>query len=160
VLTARLAGLRDVFPQTHHDEFEFSERQFPTYGMLLACNNPFAAAIGESRWCVFVAGTRSLGTSGGVLALVTMLNAMRDDPERNFSSVVITTAPDVRARVSALLYRTRDVERSMLAGSRPRPRSRITLEPEGLDPHYSDTYLPVSVEYLSYDGDIPQWRKL
>ena len=36
------------------------------------------------------------------------------------------------------------------------------LTPEGIDPHYSDSYVPVGVEYLSYaDASAPpQWRLL
>ena len=48
---------------------------------------------------------------------------------------------------------------------------RRTLAPEGIDPHYSDSYVPVGVEYLSYasysgtdpeagDRPAPEWRLL
>ncbi|HEV2784233.1 MAG TPA: hypothetical protein VGX25_33015 [Actinophytocola sp.] len=161
VLTARLAGLSALFPHTRGDEAEFDERVFPTYGMVLACRNPFAAAVDRSHWCVFIAGTRSLGTSGGVLALAAMLNAMHADPERNFFSLAPTAAPDVRARVSAVLYRTREVEQAVLRRSgRLLPRTRRLLEPEGLDLNYSDSYMPTAVEYLGYETGVPEWRTL
>ena len=75
------------------------ERLFPTFGMIMACRNPFAAALGQSRWCVFVAGTRSLGTSGAVLGLAAMLRQMHGDPGLNFSSTVRTTRDGVQAQV-------------------------------------------------------------
>ena len=62
------------------------ERLYPTHAMILACRNPYAAALGRSRWCVFVAGTRSLGTSGAVLALTLMLRQMRARPGRPSSA--------------------------------------------------------------------------
>ena len=39
-------------------------------------------------------------------------------------------------------------------------RQRHTLPPVGLDPGYSDTYLPTNVEYLRYDGAQSAWRPL
>jgi hypothetical protein len=161
LLTARLARLDSVFQHTRGDEVELDERVFPTYGMLLACRNPYASAVGESRWCVFIAGTRSLGTSGGVLALVMMLKAMASDPARNFYSQVPTAAPDVQACVSAVLYRTSEVEQSMLRrGNQTVPRERRWLRPDVLDPDYSDTYIPTGVEYLSYAAGQPAWELL
>ncbi len=160
-LTVLLAGAAEVFPHAREGRVELDERIYPTYGMILACRNPFAAALGRSRWCVFVAGTRSLGTSGATLALVCMLRAMRRDPHANFYSEVPTDSPTVRARVSAVLCRTVEVEQSILQrDGRITPRQRQRLAPEGLDPHYSDSYLPVAVEYLSYAHAEPQWAAL
>jgi hypothetical protein len=111
---------------------------------------------------VFVAGTRSLGTSGAVLALTLMLRAMRDDPTANFFSEVPTSSTRVRARVSAVLVRVAEVEQAALhRDGALRPRQRRRLAPEGLDPHYSDTYVPTEVDHLAYDGEgPPRWATL
>jgi hypothetical protein len=160
-MTVHLAGARSVFAHTRQDRVELDERLYPTYAMVLACRNPYAAAVGRSHWCVFVAGTRSLGTSGGVLGLAMMLQAMRRDPEANFFSEVPTDSPKVRARVSAALCRTVAVEQATLRrDGRISPRQRRRLTPEGLDPHYSDSYLPLEVEYLSYLQGDPAWAPL
>jgi hypothetical protein len=35
------------------------------------------------------------------------------------------------------------------------------MAPEGLDPHYSDSYVPTEVDVLAYGkGDSPQWTTL
>jgi hypothetical protein len=108
-----------------------------------------------------LAGTRSLGTSGAVLGLVRMLRAMRDDDDRNFSSLVPTASGALDAPVSAMLYRIAEVEQAMLRrDGEVSPRLRRTLPPEGIDPYYSDSYIPVGVEYLSYDGPTPRWQPL
>ena len=160
-MTVQLAGARSVFSHSREERVELDERLYPTYAMVLACRNPYAAAVGRSHWCVFVAGTRSLGTSGGVLALAMMLQAMRRDPEVNFFSEVPTDSPKVRARVSAVLCRTVVVEQAALRrDGRIVPRQRRRLAPEGLDPHYSDSYVPLEVEYLSYAGSEPVWAPL
>jgi len=114
-LAVRLEGLGEVLPHTREEYVELDERLYPTYGMILACRNPFAAAVGLSRWCVFIAGTRSLGTSGGVLALTMLFDQMNRSSGCNFSSLVRTTAPDVHASASAILYRVSEVERAMIA---------------------------------------------
>ena len=164
-ISVQLTELGSVFRHTREERADLDERLYPTYAMALVTRNPFAAAVGRSHWCVFVAGTRSLGTSGAVLGLVRMLRAMREDDDLNFSSLVPTTSPTVSARVSAVLFRTVEVEQAMLRrGGELTPRSRRTLSPEGIDPHYSDSYVPVGVEYLSYPGGdesrTPQWRLL
>jgi hypothetical protein len=160
-MTVVLSGLSSVLGHTRQDRAELDERLYPTYGMVLACRNPLAAAIGRSHWCVFVAGTRSLGTSGAVLGLVMMLQAMRGDPTLNFFSEVPTDAPDVRARVSAVLCRTVGVEQAMLRRDGAlTPRGRRRLPSQGLDPLYSDSYIPLEVEYLSYADGPPRWTAL
>jgi hypothetical protein len=160
-MTVQLAGARSVFSHTREDRVELDERLYPTYAMILACRNPYAAAVGRSHWCAFVAGTRSLGTSGGVLALAMLLQAMRRDPEVNFFSEVPTDSAKVRARVSAVLCRTVEVEQAALRrDGRIVPRQRRKLTPEGLDPHYSDSYVPLGVEYLSYAEAEPRWATL
>jgi hypothetical protein len=148
-------------PRLDGSSFELDERIFPTFGMILACRNPFAAAVGTSRWCVFVAGTRSLGTSGAVLGLAAMLRKMRKDPDLNFSSSVRTTRKGVQAQVAAVLCRTTQVERAMVQrGGKILGRQRYELQPVGLDPQYSDTYVPTNVEYLRYEGVESAWEPL
>jgi hypothetical protein len=148
-------------PQPEDGLLEMDERLFPTFGMTMACRNPFAAAVGVSRWCVFVAGTRSLGTSGAVLGLAAMLRQMRSDPGLNFSSTVPTARDGVQAQVSAVLFRTSQVEQAMLRRDGTLlNRQRHTLPPVGPDPGYSDTYLPTKVEFLHYDGVRSAWRPL
>lgn len=148
-------------PRTDDGSLELDERIFPTFGMILACRNPFAAALGASRWCVFLAGTRSLGTSGVVLGLAAMLRSMRNDPDSNFTSTVNTTRPGVQAQVAAVLCRTAQVERAMIRrDGKVLERQRHELLPVGLDPHYSDTYLPTKIEYLRYEGIDSSWEPL
>jgi hypothetical protein len=40
------------------------------------------------------------------------------------------------------------------------PRQRRLMAREGLDPHYSDSYMPLDVEYLSYATGEPVWTPL
>ncbi len=73
--------------------------------------------------------------------------------------------PGVSVPVSAALFRVVEVEQAMLRrGGEVSARTRRTLSPEGIDPHYSDSYVPVGVDYLSYPPDpgsaTPQWRPL
>jgi hypothetical protein len=162
-LTTVLAGSSAVFPHARGDRVGLDERLYPTHAMILACRNPYAAALGRSRWCVFVAGTRSLGTSGAVLALTLMLRQMRRDPERTFFSEVPTDSARVRAPVSAVLVRVAEVEQAALhRDGELQPRQRRRLPTEGLDPHYSDSYVPTEVDHLAYDGTggAPQWATL
>jgi hypothetical protein len=156
-----LANTSAILRHTREERTELDERLYPTYGMILTCRNPFAAAVGRSHWCTFVAGTRSLGTSGAVLALVMMLRAMRRDPSLNFFSEVPTDSPKVRARVSAVLCRTVGVEQAVLRrDGRLTAREVRRLAPEGLDPRYSDSYIPTEVEHLSYAEESPRWATL
>lgn len=160
-MSVTLAGISSVLQHTREERAELDERLYPTYGMILACRNPFAAAVGRSHWCAFVAGTRSLGTSGAVLALSMMVQAMRRDPAANFFSEVPTDSPRVRARVSAVLCRTIEVEQAVLRrDGKLTPRGLRRLPPEGLDPRYSDSYIPVEIEYLSYASGQPRWETL
>jgi hypothetical protein len=160
-LSVVLAGLSSAVRHTRHDRAELDERLYPTYGMILTCRNPFAAALGRSHWVTFVAGTRSLGTSGAVLTLAMALQALRDDPDLNLWSEVTSGADGARARVSALLCRVSEVEQSVLRRDGGlTPRGVRGVAPEGLDPQYSDSYTPVAVEYLSYAQDLPKWTTL
>jgi hypothetical protein len=161
-ISVQLGQSSAVFPYGDAQRAELDERLYPTYAMILACRNPFAAAVGRSHWCVFVSGTRSLGTCGAVLALTLMLRQMRADPELNFWVEAPTNSPKVHAPVSAALVRVSEVEQAALrrdGGLSGRQRRR--LAPEGLDPHYSDSYVPTEVEHLSFtSGGPPHWASL
>ena len=65
--------------------------------------------------------------------------------------------------VSAVLIRVAEVEQAALRrDGEVQPRMRRRLPPEGLDPHYSDSYVPTEVDYLAYGGSgaAPQWATL
>ncbi len=141
--------------------FELDERHFPTCAMILACENPFARALGRDHWCVFVAGTRSLGTSGAILGLAAILEQMRADPDVHYSSLVDTAEPNVKAAVAALLTRTVRCEYS--ADERDgeiRPRGWNEIPVDRPDPDYRDSYMAIGVEYLDNTGEVPVWRPL
>ena len=140
---------------------ELNERSFPTCAMILACENPFARAAGRRHWCDFVAGTRSLGTSGAILGLAAMVDRMREDPTVNYSSLVRTEEPDVLASVSALLTRTVRCEYAADSdGGAIRDRGWNDIPVDRPDPDYRDSYVPIGVEYLDNHGDVPVWRPL
>ncbi|MET8581341.1 hypothetical protein ABZX39_10665 [Streptomyces collinus] len=132
----------------------------PTYGMILACRNPLAAALGLSRWCVFVAGTTSLGTAGAVLALSRLLGRLSADPDANVATVVPTAHPRVRAQVSAVLCRVTEVEQSQVrSNGRVIPRQRRRLPGEGPVPsEFDDFWLPTGCEILDRSAAEPRWR--
>lgn len=110
MLTAQLSGSGAVFPRSRAERVELDERLYPTHAMVLACRNPYAAALGRSRWSVFVAEVEQA--------------ALRRD---------------------GVLQ----------------PRQRRRMAPEGLDPHYSESYVPTEVDHLAYDGaDAPRWVTL
>jgi hypothetical protein len=140
---------------------ELDERRFPTSAMILAVDNPFARALGRDHWCAFVAGPRSLGTSGAVLGLAAALEQMRADPSLNYTTLVDTEDPDVTAAVSALLVRT--VKCEFAADDYTgvfRARGINDIPTDRPDPDYRDSYVPVGVEYLDNHGEIPIWRPL
>jgi hypothetical protein len=140
---------------------ELDERRFPTCAMILAVENPFARALGRDHWCVFVAGPRSLGTSGGVLALAAAIEQMRADPSVNYTTLVNTAEQDVTAAVSALITRTVRCEYAAddyTGAHRARGVKEIPIDRP--DPDYRDSYVPVGVEYLDNHGEVPVWRPL
>jgi hypothetical protein len=140
---------------------ELDEKRFPTSAMILAVDNPFARALGRDHWCVFVAGPRSLGTSGAVLALAAILEEMRADPSVNYTTLVDTAEPDVTAAVSALITRTVRCEYAAddWTGAH-RARGVKDIPVDRPDPDYRDSYVPVGVEYLDNHGEEPVWRPL
>jgi len=87
---------------------------------------------------------------------------MRADPAADFYSEVPTGSSRVRAPVSAALVRVAEVEQAALRrDGHLTERQRRRLAPEGLDPHYSDSYVPTEVDVLAYGtGDHPQWTTL
>lgn len=141
--------------------FELDERRFPTSAMILAVENPFAKALGRDHWCAFVAGPRSLGTSGAVLGLAAILEEMRANPATNYTTLVDTAEPDVTAAVSALITRTVRCEYAAddYTGDL-RPRGFNDIPTDRPDPDYRDSYVPVGVEYLDNHGETPVWRPL
>lgn len=156
-LAARLVGLSEtlVVPE-HRGGVILSEREFPTYAMILVARNPLSL---RGHTCTFVAGTRSLGTAGAVWALAAMLERMRADPTSNFGSLALTAEADVVGGVAAVLCRTTKV---FHAARRVGP----TVEPGGIrpiptdrrDPRYADSYLPAEVEiFVNADGS-PRWE--
>jgi hypothetical protein len=158
MINVALAGKEAIPGLEKARRFELDERRFPTCAMILAVENPFARAIGRSHRCVFVAGTRSLGTSGAVLGLAAMIEEMRRDPSANYGSLVETAESDVHAKVSALLVRTREVEYA--AENRDERRARRDIPIDKPDPDYRDSYTAVGVEYLDNLGGAPVWRTL
>jgi hypothetical protein len=158
-LSVQLAG--DIPGLSGSPPYTLDERLFPTYGMILACQNPFTLRSDPQAWCVFLAGARSLGTSGAVLALAAMVHAMRRDQQQDFGSLVDTEDPTVKARVSAVLCRTTRVEvgaRRLEGGISTRSVRSIPVD--RLDGDYSDTYVPAEVEVLDYSSGVPTWRLL
>jgi hypothetical protein len=90
-----------------------------------------------------------------------MLRAMKEDENRTFFSYVPAGRPGLSAPVSAVLFRTSEVERSALRrNGQLLPRERHRLPTEGGDPEYSDSYVPTVVEYLHYDDENPRWVPL
>lgn len=158
MINVALAGKEQIPGLEKARRFELDERRFPTCAMILAAENPFARALGRSHWCTFVAGTRSLGGCGAVLALAAMVEQMRRDPGVDYGSLVETAEPDVVAKVSALLVRTTQVEYA--AGGHDDPRGRREIPVDGPDPDYRDSYTAIGVEYLDNLSGTPQWRPL
>ncbi|MBT2511300.1 hypothetical protein J7I98_36885 [Streptomyces sp. ISL-98] len=151
--------IKRVFPLAEDDAYDIDDRLYPAHGMILACRNPFAAALGKSHWCVFVAGLTAVATSGSVRVLAEMLNLMRSDPEVNFFSPVPTSSADVHADVSALLCRVVEVEYPvMYREGQLVPRQRHAVPDEGRDPHHSSSGLPTRVQYLGFNDGEPVWR--
>jgi hypothetical protein len=156
-INTRLSDSNQIPGLEKSRRMEVDERRFPTAAVIIACQNPFARALGRDHWCVFLAGTRSLGTAGAVLALSTIVERMRADDQLNYFSAVDTAQPDVRALVSALLVRTVTVE---YAAEDRQSRGRRPIPTDRPDPDYRDSYIPTAVEYLDNTGEAPEWRPL
>ncbi|GAA3372730.1 hypothetical protein GCM10020367_29070 [Streptomyces sannanensis] len=161
LIRAVLADIKRVFPNAEDDAYDIDDRLYPAHGMILACRNPYAAALGMSHWCVFVAGLTSVGTAGSVRALAHMLELMRSDSEADFFSTVPTASAGVHADVAAVLCRVVEVECPALRlNGGLVPRQRHPVPGEGRDPYYSDSGLPTRIQYLDFSRAEPAWRDL
>jgi hypothetical protein len=156
-INVRLAGAERIPGLEGARRLELDERNFPTCGIILAVENPYARASEREHWCTFVAGTRSLGTAGAMLALAAMIERMRTDDDVNYFSVVETSEPGVHANVSALVTRVTEVEHAAEAG---RGRARYAIATDRPDPDYRDSFMPLTVEYLDNTGETPEWKLL
>jgi hypothetical protein len=156
-INLRMAGREQIPGLEGARRFELDERNFPTCGIILACENPYARASERHHWCAFVAGTRSLGTAGAMLGLTAMLERMRDDETVNYASAVETGEPGVVAHVSALVTRVTEVEHAAETG---RARARYAVATDRPDPDYRDSFMPLTVEYLDNLGEKPEWKLL
>ncbi|HKA09028.1 MAG TPA: hypothetical protein VKI99_00995 [Candidatus Dormibacteraeota bacterium] len=156
-LNVSLAG---ELPGAGRGENVLDERLFPTYAMILGCDNPFSTRTPPHR-CVFVAGTRSLGTGGAVLALAAVAANIRHQPGADYWSLVSSVDDKVRAGVSALLCR---VTRVQIAWRRIEGhlygREQRSIPTDRPDPFYSDTAVPAEVEFLDNRAEPSVWRAL
>jgi hypothetical protein len=61
-----------------------------------------------------------------------------------------------------VLVRVAEVEQAVLRrDGQILPRQRRRMAPEGLDSHYSDSYVPTEIDILAYGtGESPQWTTL
>ena len=156
-INVRLAG---ELPGAGRDEHVLDERVFPTYAMILGCDNPFSSRTPPHR-CVFLAGTRSLGTAGAVLALVAVAMNTRHEPETDYWSLVATVDHGVRAGVSALLCRVTRVETaSRRVDGQLQRREDRPIPTDMPDPWYSDTAIPTEVQFLDNRTGRAVWRVL
>ncbi|MDQ2984060.1 MAG: hypothetical protein M3R70_09080 [Actinomycetota bacterium] len=156
-INVRLAGRERIPGLEGARRFELDERNFPTCGMILAVENPYARASERNHWCVFIAGTRSLGTAGAMLGLAAMIERMRADEGVNYFSAVETSEPGVLGHVSALVTRVTEVEYAAETG---RDRARYAVATDRPDPEYRDSFMPLTVEYLDNLGETPEWKLL
>lgn len=156
-INVRLAG---EIPGVGRGECVLDERVFPTYAMVLGCDNPFSTRTPPHR-CVFVSGTRSLGTSGAVLALAAVATNVRRAPETDYWSLVTSADDAVRAGVSALLCRVTRVETAWRrVEGQLRRREERPIPTDRLDPHYTDTAIPTEVQFLDNRSSHAVWTTL
>jgi hypothetical protein len=156
-INVRLAG---EVPGVGASPRVLDERSFPTYAIILGCDNPFSTRQ-PAHWCVFVAGTRSLGTSGAVLALAAIIQDMEAENTSNYFSLVLTDDSDVHAGVSGLLLRVTRVEQAWhWVGGKLERRQQRSIPTDHPDPQYSDSYIPVEVEFFDNRTGQGAWRKL
>jgi hypothetical protein len=97
-----------------------------------------------------------------VLALAAAIDEMRRDPEANYLSLVPAEHDDaVQVGVSALLCRVTRVERAWRqVDGRREPRAEVAIPTDHPDPRYSDTYMPVEVQFLDNRGPKARWVTL
>ena len=161
-------GSSDLFVRVRHASEAFSRRPddngevrlpeatHPTYGFLLLTTNPLSDPHAP-RWCVFVAGLRSIGTMAATLVLTSMLRAMRTEQiDDVWSAVPISDGfGDVAARCSFAVVRASVVE---AAATPSEPRVRRPIAHDRPDPLYRDSYVVVEAEVLDNTGPDPRWR--
>ena len=153
-------SLSGELPGAGRGEHVLDERIFPTYAMILGCDNPFSTRTPPHR-CVFVAGTRSLGTGAAVIALAAVAANIRQQPGADYWSLVSSVDDKVRAGVSALLCRVTRVEVAWrrVDGHLLR-REQRPIPTDRLDPFYSDSAVPAEVEFLDNRAEPAVWRPL
>lgn len=156
-LNVRLAG---ELPGVGRGEHLLDERVFQTYAMILGCDNPFSTRTPPHR-CVFVTGTRSLGTGGAVLALAAVALNVRRQTGADYWSLVSTVDDNVRAGVSALLCRVTRVETAWrrVEGHLVQ-REQRSIPTDRPDPFYSDSAVPAEVEFLDNRHEPAVWKAL
>lgn len=138
------------------------ERAQPTYGMLMLVENPWARASGHSRWVLFLAGTRSIGTAGALLATTCILDRLADGDLEDVTTAIETTSPGTYAEVSAALIRAVEVEEPCrVAGGRLiSPRNVRPIPSDRPDPLYRDGMVPSAVELLNPADAGQVWMRL
>lgn len=166
IYTSLWQAMRQFYSDRADDpDWPIDERSFPTTGMIVACRNPLRRPGDDTvRRCFFVAGPRSLGTSGALLGLAEVVSRLAADEASDFWSLVPSLgAPDELAGlVSALLVRVTEVERQPARADQDGPTTRSVhrMADVGPDPGYHDSFVPVSVEYLRYEGVEAAWAPL
>jgi hypothetical protein len=137
------------------DTARLAETVRPTCGMILATSNPLADPA-SGRWCVFLAGLRSLGTMAATLCFTSLLRALRTDEHADLWSLVpLDGLADSYGRVAAALVRADVVEAAADTGG---PRARRSLPHDRPDPDYRDSYVVKAAEVLDTTGEAAIWR--
>jgi hypothetical protein len=156
-LFVQLRGAADaVGMPPSEDALRLPETARPTYGMVLATANPLAEPD-SGRWCVFLAGTRSLGTMAATLCFAALLRALRRDDQADLSSLVPARDVPGHAAVAAALVRASKVE---CAAGPTEVRTVRTIPHDKPDPNYRDSYVVTEIEVLDTRADPARWIPL
>jgi hypothetical protein len=138
------------------DALRLPETARPTYGMIVATANPLADPD-AGRWCVFLAGTRSLGTMAATLSFTALLRALRRHPEADLFSLVPAGDLPGHVPVTAALVRASMVE----AAAGPHEDRDVRSVPHDRpDPQYRDSYVVTEAEVLDTRDEEPSWFPL
>jgi hypothetical protein len=138
------------------DALRLPETARPTYGMIVATANPLADPD-SGRWCVFLAGTRSLGTMAATLCFTALLQALRRNPEADLFSLVPAGDMPGHVPVAAALVRASTVE---VAAGPDEDRDVRSVPHDRPDPQYRDSYVVTEAEVLDTRADEPSWFPL